>query len=698
MQSGEWEHNGVIVGQTSVEADGTGPRPGCAASWGRRLRRRAVPVSRRSIAGVVIVAVAMVFAISGPGVASAHPHSVAAGLLVTGPGVELVKKHFDPHAGNETCGEPGPDRVPFNSQKSFCYKADCFAGPGCYDTEVSFDYEIDLRGSGAEGDSGYHVKGFVKVPGTPGNATLTCDIVRLNRSLPAQHLKCATSTVHPLDDYSPEPHWTVTWAPRPAGAPTVYFLGDSVTAGFGYCGTEGGPNSDSITCKPNESMANNWIFGDNSLNNCTHELKDGGRILPPNDRCSNNNFSGQPWDAGHWVKQPGAPTVAYAYVIAAKQKESNPALVEDWAVTSSTPANWDPVTNGAFGDRLKTIKNSYVVMTLGANPLLNTYLHIALLKEDGVCAGSTIVRTGGRIPNFAAPLDASAKGVFRCFDQQWDKEKQGEHLLHVYKTLLDNGNHVLVVGYPAVCPWSFGDWQTVPNPSGPAAGDPCTSHSLPVFDGSAKGGPRVSQWDQARALGAHGNDLIQGVVGRAAADGHKNEIAFVLPNQTAWAEHQAWSGSSWIFKNDTWVHPSIEGHKQLAATVLSGMCTNFKHWCGDPPAWNSARLVGPRPLVQFPRTGSRIPAGPVVIRVWSGKGARAFRVWLNGRAIGRRFSSPSRSGVRSLVVSLRDGLRYGPNRLFAQVRPARGRLRTDAVRFFVRRGAPLPGRGATDWF
>jgi hypothetical protein len=42
-----------------------------------------------------------------------------------------------------------------------------------------------------------------------------------------------------------------------------------------------------------------------------------------------------------------------------------------------------------------------------------------------------------------------------------------------------------------------------------------------------------------------------------------------------------------VFKNDTWVHPNAEGHKQMAATVIKAMCSFYRHWCGTPPKWTS---------------------------------------------------------------------------------------------------------------
>jgi hypothetical protein len=82
------------------------------------------------------------------------------------------------------------------------------------------------------------------------------------------------------------------------------------------------------------------------------------------------------------------------------------------------------------------------------------------------------------------------------------------------------------------------------------------------------------------------NSKIQAVVARAGREtNHAADIQFVLPDQGAWAGHQAWTGTPWVFKNDTWVHPNVEGHRQLAATVVTAMCAQFKHWCGATPSW-----------------------------------------------------------------------------------------------------------------
>jgi hypothetical protein len=510
--------------------------------------------------------------------------------FVMGPNVQLShNKSFDLHEGNRVC--PGANTYPnyvYQSQtKSFCYEARGLIGPGTHDTELSFGYGICIPVSGGCADSGYEFVGHVLIrdAGSEDNI-VRCGVERVNQSLPVKHFDCQLSSVRDLRrSRDPSLTWKLTYTPTPVGAPSVYFVGDSVTAGFGYCGTEGGRDSADLTCRTNEPFANSWT-GENSLSACK----------PPetvNDRCSDNNYLGTPWNAGPWVADPNAPSVAYSYVIAREQKGADPALIYNWAMTGSTPADWDPMTGGRFGNQLKQIKDGYVVMTMGANPLLSYYLRISVIGlpiiQDGKCSGSTVIHTvHNRIHGFfAAPLDGKLHegkpGVLRCFDEQWAELRQAAHLRDVYETLIANGNHVLVVGYPAGCPWSFGDWQPDANFfDGPAKGHPCTDQKKRVWDGTGE----VSQWDQAKALTAQANSRIEDAV-TSAAKTAPGKLRFVLPDQGAWAQHQAWNGSPWVFKNDTWVHPNAEGHKQLAATVIKAMCSFFGHWCGTPPKWTS---------------------------------------------------------------------------------------------------------------
>lgn len=376
-------------------------------------------------------------------------------------------------------------------------------------------------------------------------------------------------------------------AGTPAAAdtqPSVIFLGDSVTAGFGYLGKQ--ENAPNVTGAVNTSFANAWYFGDNSLSDCNP-------VAPvPDDRCSNNNAAGAPWTAGPWQSGSSSPSVAYSYQIAASQNPQAATPVQNWAVTGSTPAQWD--TGGPFNSQLTSIKDTSVVMTLGANPILASFLRIKVagsVQTSGACSGTQWLGWTGW---WAYPTST----IVDCANQQWAQNQQTQHLESIYKTLLQNNNKIMVLQYYRTCPWSFGNWQPEGNlTSGPAAGNSCPSQKQQVsacsncpVDGS------TTQWAQAVAAQNAMNDNIAAAVGEVqqwAADNGVNpaNLQIATPDQSAWADHQAWSGSSWVFKNDTWIHPSAAGHQQLAKTVTSAMCEAFGQWCGQQPAWDLTAAV-----------------------------------------------------------------------------------------------------------
>lgn len=372
---------------------------------------------------------------------------------------------------------------------------------------------------------------------------------------------------------------TTTSIPSPTPFPgnKVIFIGDSVTAGFGYCGDELSGFLGS-SCQSNKPFLDSWANGSFSLNNCKPPE-------PVDNRCSNNNVKGKPWEATDWRNLPTAPRIAYSFVIAENQHQDDKASIQNWAMTGSEPRDWDPVgvagdqresDQGLFGERTKSIKNSYVVMTLGANPLLDKYLRIHVLKGGSECAEKTVKST--IIPpanSDAQKLNYTPDGLGACFDKAWQEIKQSEHLVNTYKTLLQNGNHVLVIGYPVVCPWSFGNWQPSTNPWSPSSGKACDSLQDPDT--------KISQFDQAQWLGRQANLRIERLVGNLRTELKTGNIHFAAPDES-WAQHQYLSkGGSWIFGSDTWVHPNVLGHRVMANIVLRTTCEAFGHWCGGLP-------------------------------------------------------------------------------------------------------------------
>lgn len=395
---------------------------------------------------------------------------------------------------------------------------------------------------------------------------------------------CETSTFEEFERRKVPP-------PTSLDTTDVIFLGDSVTAGFGFCGTEFGSLIPFLSCDTNEELADSWSPFRVSLASC----------LPPagaNDRCSNNSAHGMPWDAGYWTPgtdQSPSPEVAFPYVIAAAQDTNDMVSIQNWAMTGATPRDWDPVgagldsdgDSGRFGQQLSSIRNSYVVMTLGANPLLSDHLKIGtglpLFPEKvGVCSEDTVSGRGtNSSPYRARPLTDEPGGVAECFNERWMALDQSRHLRNIYETLLRNDNHVLVLGYPLICPWTFGNWQPVASPFGPSHGRPCDSLADPATG--------ISQWDQASFLVDELNDRIAFEIQTTQESMRTGNIDFALPNPSDWALHQGWTDGSWVFQNDTWIHPSVPGHLNLADTVVAATCQVFDRWCGPVPLqWGGA--------------------------------------------------------------------------------------------------------------
>jgi hypothetical protein len=266
-----------------------------------------------------------------------------------------------------------------------------------------------------------------------------------------------------------------------------------------------------------------------------------------------------------------------------------PASVSDWAVTGSTPAEWDPTVNG-FGLLLGRLNQQYVVMTLGANPLLSAFTDIKVDEisvADGPCVSSTGYQEWWFGEWYAGPLSKPIE----CLEKEWEQQNSAQHLARIYSRLLAQGDRVIVLGYYRGCPWSFGNWQVEGTiAGGPASGKDCKSQTRPIGPQEPK---RISQWEQAVAVSSRLNSLIAATVKAAKVKARKrrpnaalaSNIVFAVPNLSEWEKHQPGSsGGSWIFLNDTWIHPSKAGHANLAETVAKAMCSAYGHWCG-PPEW-----------------------------------------------------------------------------------------------------------------
>jgi hypothetical protein len=389
---------------------------------------------------------------------------------------------------------------------------------------------------------------------------------------------------------------TPTPTPTPAATTPellnkVTFIGDSVTAGFGYCGYVE-HKKDTTKCKTNQEMDNSWgVTGENGLGDCAPKDEQ-----LASDACSNNNYKGKPWLHAAWEPGDNAPNVAYPFQIAARQTGPEKAEVSDWAMTGSTPEDWDPVESGPFSGVVGKLKDQYVGMTLGANPLLAYFTKIKTnvpsTNVEGKCVPSTYTVenawswTGYGPEIYAGPVSRAVD----CLKQQWNVTEQTQHLVNLYTTLLEQNDKVVVMGYYRDCSWSFGNWQPNANFfSGPASGKDCKSQTRDFSKNDSK---KVSQWEQAIAVGSELNSLIHDAVDKAKAEAEKrwgpkvaDDLVYTQSDEAAWEMHQPTSSDSWIFKNDTWIHPSKAGDSNLADTMTKAMCEHFDRWCDSGATW-----------------------------------------------------------------------------------------------------------------
>lgn len=481
-----------------------------------------------------------------------------------------------------------------------------------------------------------------------------------------------------------------------AGRPVVA-IGDSVTAAFGYCGA-------GDACAPRDAaIKDSWL----SLKDCDQEAE-----YPrlPQNLCSNNRGDGLPWERGG---ETGG-TVAYPFQFGAWLQDATaraglgPApTVRNWAVSGARPAHWDPVampgdpTNrdrpGGFSRQTTAIRDSLVVMTLGANRLLADFLQFDFAYPFGWFADITgpYARCTGTRGWFGSYDEADRARLRRCFEEDWAANRQTEHLVNVYRQLLAQGNRVLVVGYHLACPSTFGTWQQMSFFGGPSATTPCPR---------MRGDHGLTQWDQAAYVSSLLGDRVRDAVEQARAwaratwpgTGRDRWIAYLdVAALDPWADHQAWAREPWVFPYDTGIHPSRRGHAVMAEKVADAACGLLALFCaqhaalapatydfpglrGDPIR-SATRVVGPTARAA---AGTRpVPARAVVARV--GRTAiTAGQVRRMARALHDEARHPADDGAEEALKTLITGVQVRAEARRLGIRPPHGPALDRAVRRF----------------
>jgi hypothetical protein len=137
------------------------------------------------------------------------------------------------------------------------------------------------------------------------------------------------------------------------------------------------------------------------------------------------------------------------------------------------------------------------------------------------------------------------------------------------------------------------------------------------------------------------------------------------------------------------------GRRWSAATLGALVCLSAAlMWLLPSPAGAGDMGVATASsfVVLSPRAGQRVRTYPLTIRVRATDEPDALRAWLNGRSIQSQFGV-SRRGVRSLEVSISQGLRRGANLLRVWTRRRSGLWRKSSIRFSVVVERRLAGAG-----
>ena len=314
----------------------------------------------------------------------------------------------------------------------------------------------------------------------------------------------------------------------PQGTPfVVRAIGDSVTAGFGYCGL----------ADPHCTNGPGQPYSLNERSVCT-----GGDY---DDRCSSDKGD----TTAHLPGTDGVPAISWAAQFAVR--EDIPDYI-NYAVTGSTPSQWDDNTPHGFYDfdtLMADVLNAHpdlTLMTLGANPVLRQFYSDPL--------------------NIACVALGTISIIESCARKELEKAGTKVHLEHVYEKLLsDPTNHVIVMGYhtphPAVVQSVFG-------------------HTFSVY---------LPRYTAVQAIIGVINTTVHDAVDDVAKQGTNGQrLHFVGIEQWPAEEHQCLDTrhDPWVISTDFCIHPTDKGYTQFVDRLVSYLRTDPAA-AGFQPGWVS---------------------------------------------------------------------------------------------------------------
>ncbi len=315
----------------------------------------------------------------------------------------------------------------------------------------------------------------------------------------------------------------------PEGTPFVLrAIGDSVTAGFGYCGL----------VDPDCTNGPGQPYSLNERSVCT-----GGHY---DDRCSSNKGD----TTAQLPGTDGVPAISWAAQFAVR--EDIPDYI-NYAVTGSTPSQWDDNTPSGFynfDELLDDVLNAHpdlTLMTLGANPVLHEFYSN---PRDIACV--TLLTT---------------QKVKSCARRELEKAGTMMHLEHVYEKLLsDPTNHVIVMGY---------------HTPHPAIVQKVLGKLIEFY---------LPRYNAVQAILAEINATVHQAVANVASksDDNAQRLHFVSLEPWPAEEHQCLDTmhDPWVISWDFCIHPTDKGYTEFDDRLV-GYLRQDPAWAGFQPGWLS---------------------------------------------------------------------------------------------------------------
>ena len=312
------------------------------------------------------------------------------------------------------------------------------------------------------------------------------------------------------------------------GGLVVRAMGDSVTAGFGYY--DNGalmPFTSLLSCKPGETS-----YNDACSSNSTNRSNKGTVVNYAPDYGLANNVS---W-AAQWANAHDVTNY------------------ENVAVSGSEPSEWAP--GGAFYSTTRRIESEepdYILMTVGANPLLSDMLF--------------------GVASIGCALEADIVGGFReCIEEAFTSVNLRGNLKNLYRDLVTNSEATIyLMGYPVSVPAAALTYSAtqlamtgklVNREIASVAGEVSATRLQPILPPHFNVGVDVTPVFPAQYSCSRLGFRVDGQSVQSEPSQDELEIDHPFSFCSGPAE-----GPPWVISGDTGIHPSAAGYAQMAAQV-----------------------------------------------------------------------------------------------------------------------------------